>query len=84
MDHVTFTLIFWVTMGWRFEEMQLPLLYRDNCAVYRDEMLRERQPARAVCVQDPPRKPPESGEIKCAPCGVRPEWPRLPPGHKRV
>jgi hypothetical protein len=22
-----FTLVFWITMGWRFEEMHLPLLY---------------------------------------------------------
>jgi hypothetical protein len=39
----TFTLVFWVTMGWRFEEMRLPLLYPVQCTVFRDEMLRERR-----------------------------------------
>jgi hypothetical protein len=51
----TFTLVFWVTMGWRFEEVQLPLLYAVQCTVFRDEMLRERSPVLAACVPGEPR-----------------------------
>jgi hypothetical protein len=75
----TFTLIFWITMGWRFEEAQLPLLYRDNCAVYRDELLRERSPVRAECVQDPPLS--RSREIYTFPPG---DYYGPLPGRRRV
>ena len=46
----TFTLIAWIMVGQRFEEVQLPLLYAVQCTVFRDEMLRERSPVRAECV----------------------------------
>jgi hypothetical protein len=49
----TFTLIAWLMMGQRFEEMRLPHLYPIQCTVFRDEMLRERSPVRAECVPEP-------------------------------
>ena len=82
MSEVTFTLIFWVMMGQRFEEMQLPLLYRDNCAVYRDEMLRERSPVRAKCVADPLPRTIQTYPL-CAHTGGSCNWPLLP-GRRRV
>jgi hypothetical protein len=57
MMETTYTLIFWVMMGWRFEEAQLPRLGHDQCAAFRDEMSRERAPLRVACVADPPRRP---------------------------
>ena len=37
----TFTLIAWIMVGQRVEEVQLPLLYAVQCTVFRDEMLPE-------------------------------------------
>jgi len=58
-------------MGWRFEEMQLPHLYRIQCGVFRDEMLRERSPVRAECVPEPaptPWAPELRPDDRCIPC----------------
>jgi hypothetical protein len=52
----TFTLVFWITMGWRLEERHLPLLAPVQCTAFRDEMLRERSPVRAECVPEPPQQ----------------------------
>jgi len=69
----TFTLIIWLMMGQRFEEMQLPALYPVQCTVFRDELLRERSPVRAECVAEPKRPPPIfEPPTRCADCGVVP------------
>jgi hypothetical protein len=82
-----FVLVFWVMMGWRFDQMELPGLYQGNCAAYRDEVLRERSPSRAECVPEPrPRTlmPTYQNRLndRCFICGPPPDQP--PPGHKRI
>lgn len=95
LPEVYFTLIFWVMLGQRFEEMRLGHLSARQCGVYQEEMLRERSPVRADCVPDPPRKPYEYKKIyhQCAPCGgpIEPKMERDPvggfgplPGRRRV
>lgn len=85
MDHVSFTLVFWLTMGWRFEEAQLPDLYRLQCAAFRDEILRERTPVRAECVPEPALRAMPVQSIDC-PAQINLGscvWPLLP-GRRRV
>jgi len=86
MTAETFVLIFWVTMGWRFEETQLPDLYPLQCSVFRDELLRERSPVRAECVPElAPRAimPAIRPELRCAHGGGSCAWPLLP-GRRRI
>jgi hypothetical protein len=82
----TFTLIAWIMVGQRFEEVRLPHLYPIQCTVFRDEMLRERSPVRAVCVPEPlPRAimPVDEPLPLCAHGGGSCAWPLLP-GRRRV
>jgi hypothetical protein len=73
MSEATFTLIAWLMMGQRFEEVRLPYLSQRQCGVYRDEMLRERSPLRAECMPGSPRAimPRSEPPPRCAhhPCG---------------
>jgi hypothetical protein len=86
MSEATFTLIAWLMMGQRFEEVRLPYLYPIQCTVFRDELLRERSPVRAECVLEPlPRaiQPVIEAPPVCAHISGSCAWP-LVPGRKRV
>jgi hypothetical protein len=52
----TFTLVFWVMMGWRFEEAQLTDLSWRQCNVFATQMLMERRPVRVTCMPDVPQR----------------------------
>jgi hypothetical protein len=83
----TFTLVAWVMLGWRFEQIELHDLSLRQCGVYQAEMLRERSPVRADCVPSPYQRairPPfqERANDRCFICGPPPDQP--PPGHKRI
>jgi hypothetical protein len=83
----TFTLVFWVMMGWRFEETELPDLSWKQCTVYYAEMLRDRRPVRVTCMPVAGTRvimPPTRDYLidRCYICGPPADQP--PPGHKRI
>jgi hypothetical protein len=80
----TFILVIWLMRGQRFEETELPNLTWAQCTKHYAELLTERRPVRVTCVPDAPRlrifQP--GPDDRCLICP--PNWPTLPPGHKRV
>jgi hypothetical protein len=84
----TFTLVFWVVMGWRFEETQLTDLSWRQCSVFAGQMLVERRPVRVTCLPNVPQQAVRpriyqpGPDDRCFICGPSPDEP--PPGHKRI
>jgi hypothetical protein len=72
-----FTLIVWITMGWRFQETRMLNLTREDCftrlvAIEADRGRR----VKAKCTAPGYREP--RPEIHCAACGLLPQPGRLP------